>query len=443
MKRMLTVALVAILCFVMVLPFVGTTVEAATGSNGGKFTNELSRTTKEITLKNGTKTGVMWTQAKINGPYYGNKDLVVNIAEFDLANTHLSVEVLNHGTYLVDRKTSMATEINKYNTAHPGQTILAAVNGDLFMTGSHSNSNVTKKVLAVSRGIQIIDGEIWATQQTTQENIKATGFDGGKPVDEKNAFGVTSSNQPIVGAPMFTVTMSGNGKTVKTDGLNRLPAIDSITVYNHRVNSSNYALNDSYEIELEVVGSAAFSLNSTVTAKVKAIYPAGSTTRPTIGSNTIVVTARGSRISEVQNKFPVGTNVTFTTTVTDSMNPASMWKTVHDAIGGYILVVKDNAPVVWNTTTSGYPSSFIGIKDDGTVGFVTVTRATNEAYSSLNRNQAYAFCMEYGYNRVFHLDGGGSAQILLDGQRSLRISDRHPDGTQAERPVPLALVVRG
>jgi hypothetical protein len=234
---------------------------------------------------------------------------------------------------------------------------------------------------------------------------------------------------------MFTVTMSGNGKTVKTDGLNRLPAIDSITVYNHRVNSSNYALNDSYEIELEVVGSAAFSLNSTVTAKVKAIYPAGSTTRPTIGSNTIVVTARGSRISEVQNKFPVGTNVTFTTTVTDSMNPASMWKTVHDAIGGYILVVKDNAPVMWNTTTSGYPSSFIGIKDDGTVGFVTVTRATNEAYSSLNRNQAYAFCMEYGYNRVFHLDGGGSCTFytLENGTYTRRTTGS--DGGGAERTV--------
>ncbi len=434
MKRIWMAAVAVALCCVMMLPFFGTTADAATSSSG-KFTNEVSRTTKEIALPNGTKTGVMWTQAKINGPYYGNKDLIVNIAEFDLANTNLSVEVLNHGEYLVNRSTSMKAEIEKYNAAHPGQTILAAVNGDLFMTSSHSNSNVTKKVLAVSRGIQIIDGEIWATQQTTQENIAATGFDAGKPVDEKNAFGVTDTNQPIVGAPMFTVTMTVNGRSITTDGLNRLPATDSITVYNHRVNSSNYALNDAYEIELEAVGSPAFTLNSTVTAKVKAIYPAGSTTRPAIGSNTILVTARGSRVGNVQGKFAVGNTVTFTTTVTDSWNNASMWKNVEDAIGGYIAVVKDNQPVVWNTTTSGYPSSFIGIKDDGSVGFVTVTRATNEAYGALNRNQAYAFCMEYGYNRVFHLDGGGSCTFysLENGTYTRRTTGSDSGG--AERTV--------
>ncbi|MBQ4065622.1 MAG: hypothetical protein IJD10_05935, partial [Clostridia bacterium] len=252
MKRILSLLLV-LSFFVALVPQISLRTDAATTS--GTFTNEVSRTTNEITLTNGTKTGVMWTQAKINGDYYGNKDLIVNIAEFDLANTNLSVEVLNHGTYLVNRTTSLKTEMTKYNNAHPGQTVLAAVNGDLFMTSSHSNTNVTKSVLAVSRGIMIIDGEIWATQQTTQENIAATGFDAGKPVDEKNAFGVTNTNQPIVGAPMFTINMTVNGQTIKTDGLNRLPATDSITVYNHRVNSSNYALNDSYEIELEVVGS--------------------------------------------------------------------------------------------------------------------------------------------------------------------------------------------
>ena len=51
-------------------------------------------------------------------------------------------------------------------------------------------------------------------------------------------------------------------------------------------------------------------------------------------------------------------------------------------------------------------------------------------------------CEDLGMYNAIHLDGGGSAQLLLAGQRSLRISDRHPDGTQAERPVPLALVVR-
>ncbi len=52
-------------------------------------------------------------------------------------------------------------------------------------------------------------------------------------------------------------------------------------------------------------------------------------------------------------------------------------------------------------------------------------------------------CRELGMHNGVNLDGGGSAQILLNGQRTLRISDRNPeDNTEHERPVPLGLCVR-
>lgn len=51
------------------------------------------------------------------------------------------------------------------------------------------------------------------------------------------------------------------------------------------------------------------------------------------------------------------------------------------------------------------------------------------------------FCQEEGYENILNLDGGGSAQILVDGVRSLRISDRHDDDQEAERPVPMLLVI--
>ena len=48
-----------------------------------------------------------------------------------------------------------------------------------------------------------------------------------------------------------------------------------------------------------------------------------------------------------------------------------------------------------------------------------------------------------GLRNVINLDGGGSAQILVDGVRSLHISDRNKnDNSDAERLVPLGLVVR-
>lgn len=52
-------------------------------------------------------------------------------------------------------------------------------------------------------------------------------------------------------------------------------------------------------------------------------------------------------------------------------------------------------------------------------------------------------CSEVGMVNAVNLDGGGSAQILLENRRALLISDRkRTDHSEAERPVPLGLVVR-
>lgn len=50
-------------------------------------------------------------------------------------------------------------------------------------------------------------------------------------------------------------------------------------------------------------------------------------------------------------------------------------------------------------------------------------------------------CREAGMVEGVNLDGGGSAQILLRGKRSLQISDRDDDGREVERAVPLGLVI--
>ena len=52
-------------------------------------------------------------------------------------------------------------------------------------------------------------------------------------------------------------------------------------------------------------------------------------------------------------------------------------------------------------------------------------------------------CSKVGMVNAVNLDGGGSAQILLRNRRSLLISDRKKaDNTEAERPVPLGLILR-
>lgn len=52
-------------------------------------------------------------------------------------------------------------------------------------------------------------------------------------------------------------------------------------------------------------------------------------------------------------------------------------------------------------------------------------------------------CADLGMENAVNLDGGGSAQILLRNCRSLMISDRKKeDASEAERPVPMGLVIR-
>jgi hypothetical protein len=51
-------------------------------------------------------------------------------------------------------------------------------------------------------------------------------------------------------------------------------------------------------------------------------------------------------------------------------------------------------------------------------------------------------CAAVGMVNAVNLDGGGSAQILVNNRRHLHISDRNDDNSDAERPVPLGLAVQ-
>ena len=75
------------------------------------------------------------------------------------------------------------------------------------------------------------------------------------------------------------------------------------------------------------------------------------------------------------------------------------------------------------------------------VGKLGYTKGQDSCGASLS--EMAEICSEVGMVNAVNLDGGGSAQILLENRRSLLISDRkRTDHSEAERPVPLGLVVR-
>ncbi|MBR2281274.1 MAG: phosphodiester glycosidase family protein, partial [Spirochaetales bacterium] len=52
------------------------------------------------------------------------------------------------------------------------------------------------------------------------------------------------------------------------------------------------------------------------------------------------------------------------------------------------------------------------------------------------------YCRSIGMVNALNLDGGGSAEIFLEGRLSMHVSDRYMDNSDAERPVPMGLMVR-
>ncbi len=52
------------------------------------------------------------------------------------------------------------------------------------------------------------------------------------------------------------------------------------------------------------------------------------------------------------------------------------------------------------------------------------------------------FCHSIGLKNALNMDGGGSSEVFLSGKTQMHVSDRYPDNSDSERPVPMGLMVR-
>ncbi len=88
----------------------------------------------------------------------------------------------------------------------------------------------------------------------------------------------------------------------------------------------------------------------------------------------------------------------------------------------------------------------LGARTDNTPVLFWFEGPAKPAGSSPSAGVSLAECGEilrqYGIYNAVHLDGGGSAQILLNGQRSLTVSGRDASGAEQERPVPAGLIIQ-
>ena len=400
----LTKMIAIVFAIVMVLGIFGQSAILDADATRFSFVGEDSNETTNIKL-NGKDTGAVYTRVHLGsgGSAGWGANRIINIVEANpKQHPNLSFEVINSGTYLKNAA-PLTTEVAKYK--ENGKTILAAVNGDWMSRSNDDLGADVKSNYRVTFSPLVLDGEIWCSQMTSAEKFA-----------DYYTLCITKDNKILIDKPTVTTKISNltTGKKTTATGLNRAPVANSLNVYNNRLNDSNYVNSDAYEVVIKADSSSRFVNGQAVTGIVTKIYPANTVSRDGLSNDTILLTARGSYISKLKDKYSVGDKVSITAEIKCGTNAAD-WKNCEEAVGGQCLVMKDGKinNDLAAATTEQYPTNIIGYKKDGTVMMTMVTADTNHKYVGLNfRTQIAKFCKEIGYDTCFLFDGGGSTTMV-------------------------------
>ena len=359
-----------------------------------------------------------------NGPQY------LRVVEFDLSREDLALDMVMAGEK-VGALTPLSDIIDNFNATNTeNKTVIAGVNGDLWTQASHhsrvegqSDDPVVKKELCIPRGYNVSDGEIITTTYMGTE----TPFD-----DFFYSFGVTEDGKAYIGQINTTVSLINSriGGTINADGINRLPANNSLVMYTDKGPVSNYALDDAYEVVVDFDKDYTMKHGTRVSGTVTAISRPGEA-RYSMQENRVILTARGTDIDQIDD-YEIGDKLTVIIRVRDLYGNNEVWQSkINEACGGHVPVVYDGKACTDSYSRSD-PMTLIGYKADGTVVMI-VNDGRQTGYSvGINRLLYEDLCLELGLDAAFLLDGGGSTTLVELTEEGYKLknrpSDYYPDG---------------
>ena len=413
-----------------------------------KLTGTVKTDSAPITL-NGKETGATLTQYLLeSGSKYSTAaDGLVSVVELELSKT-LTMAVLNGGDYTWTKDT-MGNNVVKYNQTHDDGTVIAAINGDPWIVyhtdydgdGVKATGPAVKHV-SVSRGTTIIAGELWASHQIDDENNLARNDNAerGTPASRGPVFAIKADGTAMIGQPTISISIKNTttNSTVTGHGINRLPAPNSVILYNQRCGTESFAFEDAYEIYLECNDSA-FRIGKETTGKVVAVFKSGDTaTRPAITEKTVVISARGKSLSSVTDKFKVGDTVSITPSVaSDAMTSAQKteWADVTEAMAGFFTLAQKGNQTGQPGNQTHYPCTILGLTKEGKVIMVSTTATVDGTRNACKMTNLPALCQELGLYTAILMDGGGSTtMVTLAGDNYVRRSSA-VDGSNSVRSV--------
>ena len=287
---------------------------------------------------------------------YGLND--VNIVEFDPRQEGLSVNVATGYTDL-NHLSTVSNTVNRWVAAHPEKVPIAAINGDWFTVGYDNYSTaMTKRQLNIPLGFNMHGGEIITTQQTQVETANS---------NYAPSFGIASDGTALIGCIDTTATFQYSSAINDLDGINRLPADNAIILYTDRGPASNYCLDDAYEVYVDFDSDYVVKDGMSVTGTVTAVSAPGEPRLP-MQENRMILTARGSRISEVSS-ISVGRRMRIRCSISDRYGNTDKWKTVTDCVGGHHEFARNGQYFSIGDATR-YPAPVVGITADNRVIFL-------------------------------------------------------------------------
>ena len=393
---------------------------------------------------NGQSTDVIHTEYQLakGSKYAPSSAGVLNVVEIPASSDTATLAVLNNGSYNWSRTTVGAAAV-QYNDAHDNSTVLAAINACpwLLKTTDYDADHVTATGPAVKvggtgmpMGTLMCDGELYNTDWMSDENRMDNTYYSDWEVGGRKCFVVTdSTTYAVTDSPEIRIAVENASKStsLSADALNRLPAPNSLIVYNHRVYDQSLAFSDAYEVYLRC-DDVAFRLGGTITGTVTHVFAGGdSSKRPAIDAHTIVLSARGAAISRLSGGgFAVGDAVTIKCSST-----AKGSEHFYQIVGGFFTLIENGRYTGEPENTNVYPASIVGVRADGTALLISLTSGSDGKYHGARMKDLSALCEELGCVDALLFDGGGSAtMVTLDGSAYVRRSSAS-DGQNSVRSV--------
>lgn len=355
-----------------------------------------------------------------------------NAIEFDPSDENLYIDVTDGSTYANKLNKTSVTMAN-FAVQNPDKTPIAAINGDLWMVayahgrieGAGTNYNgytdaVVKKELTLPRGFNVYNGEIITSDYMVQE----TPYEG-----QFWAFGSTADNQMAIGCPKLDITLDDT----KADGLNRLPANNALVVYTDKGCLNNYALDDAVELLVKTEGYTV-KHGAEITGEVIGIYDENTEENPTMAEDHIILCARGTAVEKISD-YEIGDTISLSFEVTEKFGrDTELWQNVTNAVGGHTPFVIDGVKNESGVST-GYPTTIVGIKNNGNVVFLVNDGRQKDLSLGLNFNRYWDIADDLDLNTAFILDGGGSATMVLADEGEYKVVNSPSDSGRTERTV--------